>query len=76
EEEIFSYEDKLSEGLAINEEVFICIYTCGKKLKIEAKVEKGVGFRTAQDNFKDREFLLDATFSPGDFCDFEIKDAR
>ncbi|NDU05278.1 DNA-directed RNA polymerase subunit alpha, partial [Francisella tularensis subsp. holarctica] len=76
EEEIFSEEAKLSEGLAITEEVFICSYNGGKKLKIEAKVEKGVGFRPAQDNFKDCEFLLDATFSPVVFCDFEIKDAR
>ncbi|ABI82578.1 DNA-directed RNA polymerase subunit alpha [Francisella tularensis] len=76
EEEIFSEEAKLSEGLAITEEVFICSYNGGKKLKIEAKVEKGVGFRPAQDNFKDGEFLLDATFSPVVFCDFEIKDAR
>ncbi|MDE5009202.1 DNA-directed RNA polymerase subunit alpha, partial [Francisella tularensis subsp. holarctica] len=51
-------------------------YTGGKKIKIEAKVETGVGFRPAQDNFKYCEFLLDATFSPVVFCDFEIKDAR
>ena len=76
EEEVFSEEAKLSEGLTITEEVFICSYNGGKKIKIEAKVEKGVGFRPAQDNFKDGEFLLDATFSPVAFCDFEIKDAR
>ncbi|MDE5035919.1 DNA-directed RNA polymerase subunit alpha, partial [Francisella tularensis subsp. holarctica] len=54
----------------------ICSYNGGKKLKIEAKVEKGVGFSPAQDNFKDCEFLLDATFSPVVFCDFVIKDDR
>lgn len=73
EEEIFSEEAKLSEGLAITEEVFICSYNGGKKLKIEAKVEKGVGFRPAQDNFKDGEFLLDATFSPVVFVILRLK---
>lgn len=76
EEEVFSEKAKLSEGLTITEEVFICKYNGDKKLKIEAKVEKGVGFRPVQDNFKDGEFLLDGTFSPVAFCDFEIKDAR
>lgn len=76
DEEIFSEEAKVSEGLEITEEVFICSYNGGKKLKIEAKVEKGVGYREATDNFKNGEFLLDATFSPVTFCEFEIKDAR
>ncbi|AEI35813.1 DNA-directed RNA polymerase subunit alpha [Francisella salina] len=75
-EEVFSEEAKLSEGLTITEEVFICSYNGGKKLKIEAKVEKGVGYRQAEENFKDGEFLLDATFSPVSFCEYEIKDAR
>nr|WIW78581.1 DNA-directed RNA polymerase alpha subunit [Francisella halioticida] len=76
EEEIFSEEAKLSEGLKITEEVFICSYNGGRRLKIEAKVEKGIGYRQASENFKDGEFLLDATFSPVTFCDFEVKDAR
>lgn len=59
--------------MAITEEVFICSYNGGKKLKIEAKVEKGVGFRPAQDNFKDGEFLLDATFSPVVFVILRLK---
>ncbi|KEI34720.1 DNA-directed RNA polymerase alpha subunit [Francisella sp. W12-1067] len=75
-EEIFSQEAKLSAGLAINEDVFICSYIGGKKLKIEAKVEKGVGYRPALESFKDGEFLLDATFSPVTFCEFEVKNAR
>ena len=76
EEEVFSEEAKLSGGLKITEEVFICSYNGGRKLKIEAKVEKGVGYRQTVENFKDGEFLLDATFSPVTFCDFEVKDAR
>lgn len=76
EEEIFSEEAKLSEGLEITEEVFICSYNGGKKLKIEAKVEKGTGYIQVAENFKDGEFLLDAAFSPITFCEFEIKDAR
>ncbi|MED7820035.1 MULTISPECIES: DNA-directed RNA polymerase subunit alpha [unclassified Francisella] len=76
EEEIFSEEAKLSEGLKITDEVFICSYNGGRKLKIEAKVEKGVGYRQTTENFNDGEFLLDAAFSPVTFCDFEVKDAR
>lgn len=75
-EEIFSEEAKLSEGLSINEEVFICSYTGSKKLKIQATVEKGIGYRETTENFKDGEFLLDAAFSPISFCEFEVRDAR
>jgi len=75
-EEIFSEEAKLSEGLTVNEEIFVCSYNGSKKLKIEAKVEKGVGYRESAENYKDGEFLLDAAFSPINFCEFEVRDAR
>ncbi len=75
-EEICSEEAKLSEGLTINEEIFICSYNGRKKLKIEAKVEKGVGYKESVENFNDGEFLLDAAFSPVKFCEFEVRDAR
>ena len=75
-EEIFSEEAKLSEGLTIGEDVFICSYLGSKKLKIEATVEKGVGFVSAPENFKDGAFMIDSAFSPVTFCEFEVKDAR
>ncbi|GAB4225000.1 MAG: DNA-directed RNA polymerase subunit alpha [Francisella sp.] len=76
EETISSSKAKLSKGLTITDEVFICHYKGGKKLKIEAKVEKGIGYRPAEYNFKDDEFVLDASFSPVYFCEYEIKNAR
>ena len=76
EEEVFSEDAELTDGLKVNEDIFVCSYNGGKKLKIVAKVEKGVGYRQEQENFKDGEFVLDAGFSPISFCDFEVKDAR
>jgi DNA-directed RNA polymerase subunit alpha len=75
-EEIFTNLAKVSEGVEITEDTFVCSYTGSKKLKIEATVEKGIGYRATDDNFKDGSFILDGAFSPIGFCEFNVSDAR
>ena len=75
-EEIFTNVAKVSEGVEILEDTFVCSYAGSKKLKIEATVQKGIGYQATESNFVDGAFTLDGAFSPIGFCEFDVSDAR
>ena len=76
EEKIMSNKGILSEGVKITKDQLICYYNGTSNLKIEAKVDKGIGYIASTCNIKDDTFFVDSHFSPVIFCNFEVKGAR
>ena len=76
ENDIFSENAELSDGLSVEENIFICNYIGGKKLKIEATVETGKGYKVSEKSFDEDKFLFDIHFSPVSLCEYKVLDAR
>ena len=76
ENEVFSEDAQLSNGLSVEENVFICNYIGGRRLKIEATIETGKGYQVSNKNFDEDKFLFDIPFSPVLLCEYKVLDAR
>jgi len=74
--EVLSQDLELSEGLSIEEDIFICKYAGRKKLEAEIIVRKGTGYVESNKLFDNGAFIFDEIYSPILFCDYEVGNAR